>query len=176
MGSVHTGRYRGLGALGRGEHLEIGTYVEKALRSELSANIIDLCPVGALTSKPYAFIARPWELDKTDSVDVLDAVGSNIRIDSRGREVYRHRAETAHRIHDMHATVSLDEAADFDERIEKAGSRFAMNEGDMSDRLVRREGTIHNRRSAPRSFSPAPGGCSLPRRSASNTSSSSTRS
>src|SRR5438105_8881814 len=68
-----------LGALGRGEHLEIGTYVEKALRSELSANIIDLCPVGALTSKPCAFIARPWELDKTDSVDVLDAVGSNIR-------------------------------------------------------------------------------------------------
>ena len=78
-----------LGALGRGEHLEIGTYVEKALRSELSANIIDLCPVGALTSKPYAFVARPWELDKTESVDVLDAVGSNIRIDSRGREVLR---------------------------------------------------------------------------------------
>jgi NADH-quinone oxidoreductase subunit G len=78
-----------LGALGRGEHLEIGTYVEKALRSELSANIIDLCPVGALTSKPYAFVARPWELNKTDSVDVLDAVGSNIRIDSRGREVMR---------------------------------------------------------------------------------------
>jgi NADH-quinone oxidoreductase subunit G len=78
-----------LGALGRGEHLEIGTYVEKALRSELSANIIDLCPVGALTSKPYAFIARPWELEKTDSVDVMDAVGTNIRIDSRGREVLR---------------------------------------------------------------------------------------
>jgi NADH-quinone oxidoreductase subunit G len=78
-----------LGALGRGEHLEIGTYVEKALHSELSANIIDLCPVGALTSKPYAFVARPWELDKTESVDVLDAVGSNIRIDSRGREVLR---------------------------------------------------------------------------------------
>ncbi len=78
-----------LGALGRGEHLEIGTYVEKALRSELSANIIDLCPVGALTSKPYAFMARPWELIKTDSIDVLDAVGSNIRIDSRGREVMR---------------------------------------------------------------------------------------
>jgi NADH-quinone oxidoreductase subunit G len=78
-----------LGALGRGEHLEIGTYVEKALHSELSGNIIDLCPVGALTSKPYAFVARPWELRKTDSVDVLDAVGSNIRIDSRGREVLR---------------------------------------------------------------------------------------
>ena len=65
------------------------TYVEKALGSELSGNMIDLCPVGALTSKPYAFVARPWELRKTDSVDVLDAVGSNIRIDSRGREVLR---------------------------------------------------------------------------------------
>src|SRR5882757_10238096 len=78
-----------LGALGRGEHLEIGTYVEKALRSELSGNIIDLCPVGALTSKPYAFIARPWELTKTESVDVLDAVGSNIRVDARGAQVLR---------------------------------------------------------------------------------------
>src|SRR5204863_2639645 len=78
-----------LGATGRGEDMEISTYIERALSSELSANIIDLCPVGALTSKPYAFVARPWELDKTDSVDVLDAVGSNIRIDSRGREVLR---------------------------------------------------------------------------------------
>ncbi len=78
-----------LGATGRGEHLEIGTYVEKALTSELSANIIDLCPVGALTSKPYAFAARPWELTKTESIDVMDAVGSNIRVDARGREVMR---------------------------------------------------------------------------------------
>src|SRR5215469_8983584 len=78
-----------LGALGRGEHLEISTYIEKALRSELSANIIDLCPVGALTSKPYAFMARPWELHSTESVDVLDAVGSNINVDTRGREVMR---------------------------------------------------------------------------------------
>jgi NADH-quinone oxidoreductase subunit G len=78
-----------LGALGRGESMEIGTYVEKVLRSELSGNVIDLCPVGALTSKPYAFIARPWELAKTESVDVFDAVGSNIRIDTRGREVLR---------------------------------------------------------------------------------------
>ncbi len=78
-----------LGALGRGEHLEIGTYVEKALSSELSANIIDLCPVGALTSKPYAFMARSWELEKTESIDVLDAVGSNIRVDTRGNEVMR---------------------------------------------------------------------------------------
>jgi NADH-quinone oxidoreductase subunit G len=78
-----------LGATNRGEHMEVGTYVEKALGSELSANIIDLCPVGALTSKPYAFVARPWELAKTDSIDVLDAVGTNIRIDVRGPEVLR---------------------------------------------------------------------------------------
>ncbi len=78
-----------LGATGRGEHMEIGTYVEKALGSELSGNMIDLCPVGALLSKPYAFAARPWELRKTESVDVMDAVGSNIRIDSRGSEVMR---------------------------------------------------------------------------------------
>ncbi len=78
-----------LGATNRGEHMEVGTYVEKALSSELSANIIDLCPVGALTSKPYAFVARPWELNKVDSVDVLDAVGTNIRIDARGPEVLR---------------------------------------------------------------------------------------
>ncbi|MBI3451385.1 MAG: NADH-quinone oxidoreductase subunit G, partial [Rhodospirillales bacterium] len=78
-----------LGATGRGEHMEVGTYVEKALSSELSGNIIDLCPVGALTSKPYAFVARPWELTKTESIDAMDAVGSNIRIDSRGSEVLR---------------------------------------------------------------------------------------
>ena len=78
-----------LGATGRGEDMEIGTYIERALGSELSANIIDLCPVGALTSKPYAFVARPWELRKTESVDVFDAVGSNIRIDSRGSQVLR---------------------------------------------------------------------------------------
>jgi len=78
-----------LGATARGEHMEVGTYVERALSSELSANIIDLCPVGALTSKPYAFTARSWELSKTDSVDVLDAVGANIRVDTRGPEVLR---------------------------------------------------------------------------------------
>jgi NADH-quinone oxidoreductase subunit G len=78
-----------LGATGRGEDMEITTYIERALGSELSANIIDLCPVGALTSKPYAFAARPWELTKTESVDVTDAVGSNIRIDSRGPQVLR---------------------------------------------------------------------------------------
>jgi NADH-quinone oxidoreductase subunit G len=78
-----------LGATARGESMEVGTYVEKALGSELSGNIIDLCPVGALTSKPYAFVARSWELRKTDSIDALDAVGTNIRIDARGPEVLR---------------------------------------------------------------------------------------
>ncbi len=78
-----------IGALGRGEHMEITSYLEQALTSELSANIVDLCPVGALTSKPYAFNARPWELTKTESIDVLDAVGSNIRIDTRGEAVLR---------------------------------------------------------------------------------------
>ena len=78
-----------LGATARGENMEIGTYVEKALSSELSGNLIDICPVGALTSKPYAFVARPWELNKTDSIDVLDAVGTNIRVDTRGSEVLR---------------------------------------------------------------------------------------
>ena len=78
-----------LGATGRGENMEEGTYVEQAITSELSANIIDLCPVGALTAKPYAFEARPWELSKTESVDVMDAVGSSIRVDTRGREVLR---------------------------------------------------------------------------------------
>ncbi len=78
-----------LGGIGRGEHMEISTYVERALGSELSGNIIDLCPVGALTSKPYEFKARPWELKKTETIDVMDAVGSNIRVDTRGREVMR---------------------------------------------------------------------------------------
>ncbi|MDA0787533.1 MAG: NADH-quinone oxidoreductase subunit NuoG [Proteobacteria bacterium] len=78
-----------LGLLGRGEHAEITTYLEKSLDSELSANVIDLCPVGALTSKPYAFVSRPWELTKTESIDVLDAVGASIRVDSRQTEVLR---------------------------------------------------------------------------------------
>lgn len=78
-----------LGATGRGEHMEVGTYIEKAITSELSGNLVDICPVGALTSKPYAFVARPWELTKTESVDVLDAVGSNIRIDARQNTVLR---------------------------------------------------------------------------------------
>ena len=78
-----------LGAIGRGEDMEITTYLEKAMESELSANVIDLCPVGALTSKPYAFEARPWELKKTETIDVMDAVGSNIRVDAYGWEIKR---------------------------------------------------------------------------------------
>jgi len=78
-----------MGMLNRGEHAEITTYLEKALETELAGNVIDLCPVGALTSKPYAFIARPWELSKTESVDVMDAVGAAIRVDARGAEVLR---------------------------------------------------------------------------------------
>ena len=78
-----------LGAIGRGEDMEITTYLEKAMTSELQGNVVDLCPVGALTAKPYEFHARPWELSKTESIDVMDALGSAIRIDSRGREVVR---------------------------------------------------------------------------------------
>src|SRR5579883_3549461 len=78
-----------LGAIGRGEDMEITSYLETALHSELQGNIVDICPVGALTSKPYAFTARPWELNKTESIDVMDALGSAIRIDTRGSEVMR---------------------------------------------------------------------------------------
>ena len=78
-----------LGAIGRGEDMQITTYLEKSMQSELSANVIDLCPVGALTSKPYVFEARPWELKKTETIDVMDAVGSNIRVDTYGWEVKR---------------------------------------------------------------------------------------
>ncbi|HXW49064.1 MAG TPA: NADH-quinone oxidoreductase subunit NuoG [Xanthobacteraceae bacterium] len=78
-----------LGATGRGEDMEITTYLETAMRSELQGNVVDICPVGALTSKPYAFTARSWELNKTESIDVMDALGSAIRIDTRGSEVMR---------------------------------------------------------------------------------------
>jgi NADH dehydrogenase (ubiquinone) Fe-S protein 1 len=83
-----------LGTTGRGNDMQIGMYVEKTMDSELSGNIIDLCPVGALTSKPYAFHARPWELKNTESIDVMDAVGSNIRVDSRGVRVMRIQPRT----------------------------------------------------------------------------------
>ncbi|QNQ11563.1 NADH-quinone oxidoreductase subunit NuoG [Sphingomonas alpina] len=78
-----------IGAIGRGEDMQITSYLESAVTSELSGNVVDLCPVGALTSKPYAFEARPWELKKTLTIDVMDAVGTNIRLDSRGRQVLR---------------------------------------------------------------------------------------
>jgi len=78
-----------LGMTGRGEDVEITTYLEQGMMSEMSGNVIDLCPVGALTSRPYAFAARPWELRKTESIDVMDAIGSSIRVDTRGREVMR---------------------------------------------------------------------------------------
>ena len=78
-----------IGAIGRGEDMEITTYLEQSMQSELSANVVDLCPVGALTSKPYVFEARPWELKKTESIDVMDAIGSNIRVDTYGWEVKR---------------------------------------------------------------------------------------
>src|SRR3569833_3067100 len=78
-----------LGAIGRGEDMEITTYLEQAMSTELQSNVVDLCPVGALTSKPYAFAARPRELGKTETIEVMDAVGSAIRVDTRGREVMR---------------------------------------------------------------------------------------
>src|ERR1700742_1684963 len=78
-----------IGAIYRGENMQITSYLEHAVTSELSGNVVDLCPVGALTSKPYAFEARPWELHKTPGIDVMDAVGSNIRFDSRGRQILR---------------------------------------------------------------------------------------
>ena len=87
--TTEVGGIEELGATGRGEDVEITTYLEAALSSELQGNVIDLCPVGALTSAPYEFKARPWELRKTETIDVMDAVGSNIRVDSRGREVLR---------------------------------------------------------------------------------------
>jgi NADH-quinone oxidoreductase subunit G len=81
-----------LGLIGRGEDAEITTYLEQAMTSELQGNVIDLCPVGALTSKPYAFQARPWELTKTESIDVMDAVGSAIRVDSARPRGHAHPA------------------------------------------------------------------------------------
>jgi NADH-quinone oxidoreductase subunit G len=78
-----------LGAIGRGEDMEITTYLEAAMASEMQGNVVDLCPVGALTSKPYQNRSRPWELSKTESIDVMDAIGSNIRVDARGKEVLR---------------------------------------------------------------------------------------
>src|ERR687888_140603 len=87
--TAEVGGVEELGAIGRGEDMEITSYLERAMTSELQGNIIDLCPVGALTSKPYEFKARPWELTKTQSIDVMDALGSSIRVDARDGEVKR---------------------------------------------------------------------------------------
>jgi NADH-quinone oxidoreductase subunit G len=120
-----------LGMVNRGENSEITNFIERALTSELSANIVDLCPVGALTSKPYEFIARPWELRKTESVDVLDAVGSNIRIDARDAAVLR----VLPRLHE-----------DINEEWISDKTRFAVD-GLKRNRLdrpyVRRDGKLH---------------------------------
>ena len=95
-----------LGTTGRGNNMEIGTYTESVLDTELSGNIIDLCPVGALTSKPYAFKARPWELVTTESIDVTDAVGSNIRVDTRGMDVMRVIPRLHEDINEVHACLA----------------------------------------------------------------------
>jgi NADH-quinone oxidoreductase subunit G len=119
-----------LGATGRGEHMEIGTWIERAVTSELSGNIIDLCPVGALNSKPFEFRARSWELKKTESIDVHDAVGSNIRIDSRGSEVMR----VLPRLHE-----------DINEEWLSDKSRFAcdgLKRRRLDVPMVRRDGTL----------------------------------
>jgi NADH-quinone oxidoreductase subunit G len=120
-----------LGALGRGEHMEISNFVERSLSSELSGNIIDLCPVGALTSKPYAFTARSWELNTTETIDAHDAVGSNIRVDARGRTILR----VLPRLHE-----------DINEEWISDKARFA-NDGLRRQRLdrpyVRRDGRLH---------------------------------
>ncbi len=90
--TTEVGGVEELGATGRGEDMEITTYLDKAMTSELQGNVIDLCPVGALTSAPYEFKARPWELRKTDTIDAMDAVGSNIRVDARGTRSHAHPA------------------------------------------------------------------------------------
>ena len=119
-----------IGAVGRGENMQITSYLEHAIQSELSGNIIDLCPVGALTSKPYAFHARPWELKKTESIDVMDAVGTNITIGSRGPQVLR----VTPRVND-----------DVNEEWASDKTRFA-NDGLLRGRLdkpyVRRDGKL----------------------------------
>lgn len=90
-----------IGAIGRGETMEITTYLEKAMQSEVSGNVIDLCPVGALNSKPYQFQGRPWEMTHTDTIDVMDALGSHIRVDSRGGQVLRIKPREADEINEI---------------------------------------------------------------------------
>lgn len=90
-----------IGAIGRGEDMEITTYLEKAVQSEIAGNVIDLCPVGALNSKPYQFLGRPWELSHTDTIDVMDAMGSHIRVDSRGGQVFRIKPREMNEINEI---------------------------------------------------------------------------
>ena len=120
-----------IGLISRGEDVEITTYLDKAVTSELSANVIDLCPVGALTSKPYAFNARPWELTKTESVDVMDALGANIRIDSRGPAVLR--VLLAHQRRDQRGV---------DRTIRPAYACDGLNRQRLDKPMVRRNGKL----------------------------------
>ncbi|WP_085811063.1 NADH-quinone oxidoreductase subunit NuoG [Sphingomonas sp. TZW2008] len=101
-----------IGAIYRGENMQITSYLEEAVTSELSGNVVDLCPVGALTSKPYAFEARPWELNKTLTIDVMDAVGTNIRLDSRGRQVLRALPRVNDEVNEEWATDKTRHAVD----------------------------------------------------------------
>ena len=115
-----------MGATGRGEDMEITTYLETALTSELQGNLVDICPVGALTSKPYAFAARPWELSKTQSIDVMDGVGSAIRVDTRGREVMR---DSAARQRGRERRVDLRQDPPHRRRVAHPAARSALHPG-----------------------------------------------
>ena len=127
-----------IGMLGRGENAEITTYLEKSITSELSGNVIDLCPVGALTSKPYKFKARPWELKRTDSIDIFDGVGSNIRIDSRAEEILRITPRVNEDINEEWITdkVRFNYDAYYNQRIDKPyikkGSKLLVSNWDES--------------------------------------------
>ncbi len=138
-----------LGAIGRGEDMEITSYLESAMRSELQANVIDLCPVGALTSKPIAFHARPWEFAKTESVDVMDALGSAIRIDSRGREVVRILPRTNEAINEEWISDKTRYVAD-GLKIQRLDRPYVR----VGGKLAPAAGARRSRRSRPRSRAP----------------------
>ena len=141
-----------LGATGRGEDMEITTYLEEAMRSELQGNVVDICPVGALTSKPYAFAARPWELDKTESIDVMDALGSAIRIDTRGREVMRILPRTNDDINEEWISDKTRHVVD-GLRTQRLDQPYVRENGQA---CARRRGTKRSTRSPPRSRAPIP--------------------
>ena len=123
-----------LGAIGRGEDMEITTYLERGMMSEMSANVVDLCPVGALTHRPWAFAARPWEMRKTESVDVMDAVGSAIRVDTRGT---RGRAHPAAQQRRGERGVDLRQDAPCGGRTENPASRPALHPQERPARACR---------------------------------------